>query len=800
MISRHLIQSYLQDLRYGLRGLLHSLPFTSVALITLALGVGATTTIFTVVNTVLLKPLPYSDSARLVLLHRYYDNLPGIRTGLFPDEFNDLNRLATMQLAAYSRSTINLNSGTEPEHLRIADVSRELVALLDAHPIVGRTFDETDVRENRQDLVIIGYGLWQRRFGGDSNIVGKVILLDEKPYTVIGILPQGFHFPDQTELWRLKRRSENDRGKQRNAQILGRLKDGASLASAQAELDAKMPELRKAYPEQNEGARLKIVSLQQEVVGSTRPALLILLGAVGCVLLIACVNVSNLVLSRNLGRRREIALRVALGASRGRIMRQFLLESALLSVLAGVCGWLLALGGVRVVRAIAPANTPRIEELQLDPTVALFTLAVAALAGIVAGMAPAWQTSRTDPNSSLKDRQINPTGQRSPISLRNFLAVTQIAVALVLLTCSALMGQSLYRMLTVDTGLRTDHLLTVQLDLSKAKYATPASQTMFATELLDSVSRHPGIAGAAISDTRIMSVGPRMFLSLEQDAVHRAINNSTTRSVTPDFFSLFGIRLVAGRLFDEHDTATSTPVVVINETLARTFSDNGGALNKILDLGEGQKYQIAGVVADTRDISLREKPTGQIYFSFVQAPAPSLHLIVKTLSEPLQQAPEMRTMIQAIDKSQPITGLQSVEQIVWNSVSQPRFRTGLLSAFAAFGLVLTLIGLYGVIGYSVTQKTPEIGIRMALGAERRTVLSMVLGHAMKLVGIGAIAGLAGSFAITRLLATELYGIRPTDLMTFALTTLVMVAVAVAAALVPALRATRIDPVLALRYE
>ena len=576
------------------------------------------------------------------------------------------------------------------------------------------------------------------------------------------------------------------------------------MQAAQSELDGLAARLSSQYPKDDAGIRLKLTPLQEKVIGNAKSGLILLLSAVGFLLLIACANVSNLILSRGVQRRSEIAVRAALGASRGRILRQLLVESLVLSCLGGAVGMLIAVYGVDAYRSLAPANVPRLSELHVDPAIAWAALVLSSLAGILCGLAPALHTSRPDLSLALKDRISGGGGaMHKRFSLRGSLVVVEVALALVLLDGTALMVQSMVRLLSVDAGFRTDHVLTAELNLPKSRYATPDARRIFVQQLLDTLHAHEQLKNVALSDSSALTDNLKMMMFDPGTLIEG--DKSTTlqmRSVAPGFFETLRIRLVAGRLFKESDSKGSPKVAIINESMERRYFPGQNPLGKILRFGPkpDDQSQIAGVVADTRDVHLRAEPRPQVYLPMLQNPDPSIHLFVRTSAAPLALAAELRKAVWTIDKDQPVSRVQSMTEVIAESVAEPRFRTWLLGVFAAAGLTLTLVGIYGVVSYMAGQRTREIGIRVALGAQRGNVLRLVLGQGVRLAVSGAIAGVLGSLALTRLLKNQLFGIKSTDPATLISAAALMLLVALAACYVPARRATRVDPLVALRHE
>jgi putative ABC transport system permease protein len=802
------LESLLQDVRYGLRGLRKAPGFTAVAAITLALGIGATTAIFSVVNTVLLRPLPYKDSQRIARIQTISPMFPEFQLGESIPDFNDIKSGARSfeAVAVYEEKAVNLTGPGEPEQIAVATISSEFFPLLGVSPALGRGVLADDEQRKNGDVVVLGHVLWRERFASDPNVVGKSVMLEQKSYTVIGVMPAGFEFPQKsTAAWTpLIITPENNKRGDWFFSVLVKIRPEQGIQTAQNELDGLAARLSGQYPKEDKGIQFKLTPLQQQVTGGAKSGLMLLLGAVGFLLLIACANVSNLILSRGVQRQSEIAVRAALGASRARILRQLLVESLVLSCLGGTAGMLVAVYGVDAYRALAPADVPRLSELHVDPAIAWTALVLSSLAGILCGLAPALHASRPDLSLALKDRISSGSATtHRRFSLRGSLVVVEVALALVLLDGSALMVQSMVRLLSVDAGFRTDHVLTAELNLPNSRYATPDARRIFVQQLLDILHAHERLKNVALSDSSVLTDNLKMMMF--DPGTLGAGDNSTTlqmRSVAPEFFETLRIRLVAGRLFKESDGKGSPRVAIINEAMVRRYFPGQDPLGKILKFGHepDDQPQIAGVVADTRDVHLRTEPRPQVYLPMLQNPDPSIHLFVRTSAAPLALAAELRKAVWTIDKDQPVSRVQSMTEVIAESVAEPRFRTWLLGVFAAAGLTLTLVGIYGVVSYMAGQRTREIGIRVALGAQRGNVLRLVLGQGIRLAVGGAIAGVLGSLAFTRLLKSQLFGIKSTDAATLTGVVALMLLVALAACYVPARRATRVDPLVALRHE
>lgn len=802
------LESVAQDIHYGLRGLRKAPGFTVVAAITLALGIGATTAIFSVVHTVLLRPLPYKDATRIARIQTVSPMFPEFELGESKPDIDDLKSAAHSfeALAMFMERPMNLTGPGAPEQIRATSISPDFLPLLGISPALGRRFEAGDEQRKSGDVVLLSARLWRERFGSDPNVVGRSITLEQKPFTVIGVMPADFAFSRNNAVWLpliIGGGDEIQRGF-RYYNVVAKVHSNLKIRDAQTELDNIAARLSSQYPKDDAGIRFKLTPLQETVIGDAKSGLMLLLGAVGFLLLIACANVSNLILSRGMQRQSEIAIRAALGASRARILRQLLIESLLLSFVGGTAGLLLAIYGIDAYRAFAPPNVPRMNELHVDPMIAWVAIAVSSLAGILCGVAPALHTSRPDTMLAMKERLSTPAGaSHRRISLRGSLVVIEVALALVLLDGSALMIQSMVRLLSVDAGFRTDHVLTAELNLPKFRYATTDARRIFIQQLLAALHANEQLKNAALSDSSALADNLKMMMF--DPGTLGAADKSTTlqmRSVAPGYFETLHIRLIAGRLFTENDDKGATRVVIINEAMARRYFPGQDPLGKVLKFGPDpdDKCQIAGIVDNTRDVHLRAAPRPQVYLSVLQSPDPSVHLFLRTNSDPMALATELRKAVWSIDKDLPVSHVQSMTEVIAQSVAEPRFRTWLLGIFAAVGLTLTLVGIYGVVSYMAAQRTREIGIRVALGAQRGNILRLVLGQGLRLTVAGTIAGIIGSLALTRLLKSQLFNIKPTDPVTLIGVAVLVLLVALTACYVPARRATRADPLVALRQE
>src|SRR5271155_5161970 len=789
--------AFLQDVKYGVRVLGKNRGFTIVAVVTLALGIGANTAMFSAVNGILLRPLPYKDSSRLVDVWGNSANYPGFRMTLSLPEFNDIKAQSQSfeSIASYHLNEMSWTGHGDPEVVSVTEISRDVFATLGVSPARGRAFTADEEVPGKDHVVILSDALWKARFDGDTSVLGKTITLDGSTYTVVGIMPEGFQFQsvddDLPQVWKpLAPSAKIAAGRtQRQSLVIARLRRGVRLQRAQAEVQTIAARMDQAYPKEDEGQGLFLTTMKQGVVAEVRPALLILLAAVGFVLLIACVNVANLFLARSWKRSREIAVRAALGATRARLIRQLLVESVLLAIAGGLAGLAVGTWGVDIMRRFAPADTPRLAEIGLDYTVFWFTLAVSILTGIAFGLAPALHASRLDLNATLKDGVAisgSSNGLRGHHRLRSLLVVSEVALAVVLLVGAALMLKSFSRLTHSNPGFRTDHALTAEISLPTAKYNSEEEQREFFEGLLRRIRRLPGVQSAALITMPLLGD----YLSMTEFSIEgqpakdpRYEPYFEMEVISPDYFQAAGIPLLAGRTFSESDTKDSPSVVIVNETLARRYWPAGQAIGKRLSRetdkdGHPLWLEVVAIARDTRDVNLMMLPKGD---ASVLEPA-------------------IRDAVWAIDRDQPVQSIATLEQAVARSEAEPRFHTILLGVFAALGLTITLVGIYGVISYSVSQRTREIGIRMALGAQSHDVLRQVLREGMKLALAGLAIGIIAALALTRVLASLLFEVRATDPATFVMVASLLACVAFAACYLPARRATKVDPLVALRYE
>ena len=814
------MQSLLQDIRFGLRMLTKNAGFTAIAVLTLALGIGANTAIFSVVNAELLRPLPFHDSGRLVRV-----GVTNSRTGWkfgsadYPD-FNDWRSQNKVfeKIAAYFENNFTLTGVASPAHLEGEVVSADLFALLGATPALGRTFLPVEDEANH-DVVILEHQFWKDQFGGDPSIIGRTITLDNKAYTVVGVMPAGFAFPLQRKpvsLWttfsstQLTVDNTPPITKQRGAHfmdVIARLKPGVSIAQAQAGMDVIAAQLAQQYPDTNKYFGVQLEPERERITRSVRPALLVLMAAVGLVLLIACVNVANLLLARATTRGREIAIRAALGAGRSRVIRQLLTESLLLAGLAGILGVIIAAWGSAFLVQLSPEDLPRAAEIHTDGWVLAFTVAISLLTGVVFGLAPAVQVTRSNLVDALKEGSLSSTAGSRRHQLRNWLVIVEMALALVLLVSAGLLIRSLVRLQNVNPGFDPHNVLAADLDLPSPKYSN-ARQAQFARDLLSKLQALPGVQSAAGVIPLPMSGGEmRTSVEIEGRPVAKSDEeHSTIFSVTPDYFRTMKIPLLQGRDFSAQDGPDSNPVVIVTESLARQFFPGENAIGKRIRLGisvddkPSRMREIIGVVGDVKFKDLADESMPTSYMPQSQIPIGMLTIVTRTAGDPSSLSRPLAETVRSIDPDMPAYHIKTIEEYLDGTIAIPRFNTVLLGIFAVLALILTSIGLYGVISYSVAQRTHEIGIRMALGAQPRDMLRLVVGQGIRLGVYGVGLGLIAAFAFTHFLSSLLFGITATDPISFATVVVTLLAVVVLACYIPARRAMRVDPMVALRYE
>jgi predicted permease len=811
------LETFFQDARYAFRMLRKSPGFTAVAVLTLALGIGANTAIFSVVYAVLLKPLPYANPNQLVSAFQANTQEGIPETGSsYPnyEEWRAQNHVFS-ELATIDFHQLTLTGRGEPSEVNTCVVTPEHFAVLDVKPLQGRVFFPEDGKRGAPPVVIVSENLWRGTLGADPKILGSSIILDKRPFAVVGIMPASFRSPfinSKPEVWiplvqdPLFGSWMARRGGHWLA-VFGRLKPGVSIPQAQAEMDAISERLASEFPAENKGWTVRLVPMQKEIVGDVRTALLVLLGAVGLVLLIACANIANLLLTRATSRSKEIAVRVALGAGRARIIRQLLSETAVLGLLGGIMGIALAYAGVQVLSSQIPDNLPRLNAIRVDNFVLFFALILSAVASVAFGLVPAMFSANSNIQSSLREGggRSGESGNRR--RARNLLAAVEIALAMVLLVAAGLLLRSFSKLTAVSPGFDAQHLVKAEISLPQFQYSTPPQWIAFSDKLLAQVQAQPGLQDSAIGIPVPITNG-YINLGFEIVGVPPAFQSDSRLanyvSVSPGYFRVMGIPLLSGRLFNQQDIASAPSVTLISKAFAQRYFPNQDPIGKRLNFGfppQGDvDREIVGIVGDVRDVSLGEAPGPMMYVPFAQAPFWGANLVVKSTLRTSAVAAAIRQEVQNIDKDLPITEVGKMSDFIDASVSQQRFRTFLLGLFAAMALILAATGIFGVIAYSVACRTNEIGIRVALGASRSTILRMILRETLLLTLAGLLVGIPCAFAASHLIGHLLFGVSVHDPVTLASVAFILAAVATLAGFVPARRAMQVDPVIALRHE
>jgi putative ABC transport system permease protein len=799
----------INDFRYALRQLIKAPSFTIVAIITLALGIGACTAIFSVVNVVLLRPLDYPQPDRIVVIRE--TQLPQFpEFAVSPPNYLDWEKQTKSYeyLAAYSGSRINLTGDGEPQQLVGIKATAHYFDVYGVKPVVGRMLLPEEDAEGKNHVVVLSYGFWQRVYGGARDIVGRSIQLNGEPYQVVGVAPRGFGVANKVDVWTpmafTPKETANDHRGAHYVSVTGRLKPGVTFAQAKAELEVIAAQLAVQYPDAQKGWGIFMMSLQDYTVRDVKPVLYTLLGAVGCVLLIACANLGNLLLARATARHREISIRAALGAGRGRLIRQLLTESVVLAVCGGVAGVILARWGLNALLALAPTSLPRITEIHLDPWVLLFSLALSIVTGLLFGIAPAWLAARADVNEALKQGTRGSTEGGARGRLRSALVVVEVTFALVLLAGAGLLARSFMQLTHVDPGFIPENATLLRVSLPQKKYAQDEQQTAFANALLERVKNLPRVQAVGI--THSMPLVSTYVLGFNIEGRPHVdpsdLPNTDYYSVTPDYFRAMGIRLIRGRVFTPQDDAKAARVAIINETMARQFFPNEDPIGKRINITNGPDTwrEIVGIVGDIKQYGVDKATSAQSYEPFAQVPFNSLNVVVRTSGSPAALLGALRPAVYAVDKDQPIGAIRPLEEVMADNIARQRFAMTLLTIFSGVALIIAAVGIYGVMAYNVVQRTGEFGIRMALGAQQRDVLQLVLTQGGKLIGLGLVIGLLATLAASRAMGSMLFNTSAYDPLTLASITLLLGAVALIACFFPANRATKVNPIEALRTE
>ena len=806
-----MFETLAHDVRYGVRQLSRSPGFTAIAILTLALGIGANTAIFSVVNTVLLRPLPYENADRLVMVWGN-DRAHGYNTDqVSPPDFRDWQSQNHVfeSMAGATDVMYTLTGAGDPAPVIGYEFSAKYFRVLGVAPLIGRTFAPEEEQDGRNHVAVLGYRLWQSRFGGDRSLVGKTITLNGAPHTVVGVMPPAFQYFG-TELWTpltVPREAEQDRN-YRFLRVVARLKPGATLKQARTEMNTIADRLSRAYPKTNKDEGVNVMSVRQMFTGDIRAPLLVLLCAVGLVLLIACANVANLVLARAVSRQREVAVRTALGASRTRLLRQLLTESAILGLSGGALGLLLAYWATGALVAMFPPtianlNIPHVDKIPIDGWVLGFALGASLLTAVIFGLAPALQACSVDAYESLKESGRSLTGSRQGRRFRNVLATAEVALSLVLLAAAGLTLKSLVHLLRGDLGLTPDHVLSMRLLLPPSRYPKADADLAFGDQALDRIKALPGVQSAGTVTFLPLSGwwGVRN-VALESSQIPEGQRPAAVwSSVTPDYFRTMSIPLLKGRYFAESDRAGSTGVAIISTTLAKRIAPNVDPLGqRIVVAGIKDPVEVVGVAGDVHQLGMTSDETSEVYLPFAQLPAPLMCFAIRTASDPITLAKAAQRAVWSVDKDQAVSHVMTMAQLASESLAPQRVVAILLGIFAALALALAAIGLYGVISYSASQRTHEIGIRMALGAGRSEVLRLVLLDGLRLTVLGLALGLAGALASARLMSSLLYGVQPRDSVTLIGAAILLGTVALVASYVPARRAMAVSPISALRHE
>jgi predicted permease len=811
------IQDFVQDLRYAVRMLRQSPAFTAIAVITLALGIGANSAIFSIVDAVLLRSLPYQDPDQLVVMFDVPLDRPEALSGISYRDFIECRAQSGVfsQMAGNTFHDLTLTGAGEPAIVNTADVTPEIFPLLNATPLLGRTLLPDDGRPGAPAVAILSENLWRSRFGSNPDLIGQSIALDMRSFTVVGILPASFRYPEgapRQDVWISVMQDPlfgplTSQPGVRLLGVVGRLKPGVSIAKAQTEMNILGARLANEFPAQDAGLTIRIRPYRQTVVGNLKPALLILLSAVGLLLLIACANIANLLLSRGTARAKEVAVRIALGASRARIARQLLTESALLGLLGGAAGVLLAVMAVRSLQPFLPSEVVQISAIQVGGPVLIFAVLLSLTSALIFGLAPALLATSSNLETDLKEGG-NRTGQRGGRHARNILAIAEISLTMVLMVAGGLLIRSFALITSVNPGFDPTNLTEAEVSLPQFQYSTPRQWTAFSRELLERLHAQPGLEDSAVAaplpmDRQGQASFPFSIVGNPPLPPGASIT-ADYATVSPGYFHVMRIPLLRGRFFSDLDSPSNPNVAIISETLARRHFANQDPIGRHMSFGfppnGNVSREIVGVVADVRDVALSQEPGPMMYVPFAQAPLYGGEVVARSTLSASSVAAAIRQAVHSIDKDLPVTDVESFPDALGQSISRERFRTFLLGSFSAIALALAAVGIFGVISYSASQRTHEIGIRMALGAQRRDVLHLILGQGAKLALLGSGIGVVLALLLTRLIASMLFRVSATDPLTFGTVTIVLLGVALAACYIPARRAMRVDPIVALRNQ
>jgi predicted permease len=812
-----------QDIKYGSRMLLKSPGFTLVAILTLALGIGANTAIFSVVNFVLLRPLGYANPDQLVMIWERNVKKGWSESPTSSGNFADFkNSVKSLDLAAFTDTNFNLTGGDQPERVAGLRVSANLFSILGVSPIRGRYFSPDEDKPGAGHVLILSYGLWQRSFGANPNLINQTVQLNGQSYTVVGVMPPDFKFPPSfsanvasseetvtnADVWVPLTTDDVPLVREiRNLKMIGRLRPGVSPQQAQSETNAIASRLDKEYPDVNAGLESHVIPLQEQVTGDIRLALLVLMAAVALVLLIACANVANLLLAKATSRQKEIAIRTAIGATRIRLLRQLLTESMLLGLLGGALGLVFAIVGAKTLVTFVSSNIPRLKDFSFDAKILIFTLLISLITSLIFGLAPAIDASKPNLNEALKEGGRGSGAGAGRNRIRNALVIAEVALAVVLVTASGLMFRSFMHLQSVNPGFNPQNLITLEVELPEAKYHADQQQIAFQQQLLQRVASIPGVQSAGTVDNLPFSGNSFNSSFMIEGRPIPAVTERPRafyRVVSPNYFSAMGIPFRRGDQFNERETAEQPGVAIVNDTAARKYWPGEDPIGKKIKRGRPESKNpwltIVGITGSASQLSLREESQPEIYVPYLQNTSRNFTLVARTTSDPRSVAAAVRKEVWATDKDLPVSSMKLMEELISNSTAQPRFYVILLSVFAALALILAAVGVYGVMAYAVTLRTRDIGIRMALGARPADIFKHILGQALILSLIGLAIGLVLAIASTRIMSTLLFGISTADPLTLGATAVTLLAVALVASYLPARRATKVDPMVALRYE